>query len=218
MSDHIFGYWDEPLGKESETPHTASEKSLNDRDGVDIWHLQDATHIHNGDDISDWDATLMDGLDDEQFPMKEWARPDDVVFHSMSQQEENDFVEFLQSDEYVSWQEEIAIQEKIGDFRETKEKRFYGVVRVKKADLISPSESELMSYYIDYGYNTIEEVIKDMGEEEMLREWYVNTNFTSEFVTHREDHNISYLDWDSESEEVEAISEDEWNDLKKYTW
>lgn len=221
MSDHIFGYWDEPLGKEPETPHTASEKSLNDRDGVDIWYQQDATHIYNGDDLEDfkdWDATLMDGLDDEEFPMKEWARGDDMNFHSMSQQEENDLVEFLQSDEYKSWQEEIAEREKIGDFRETKEKRFYGVVKVKKADLISPSESELMSYYIDYGYNTIEEVIKDMGEEEMLREWYVNTNFTSEFVTHREDHNISYLDWDSESEEVEVISEDEWNDLKKYTW
>ena len=217
MSDHIFGYWDEPIGK-PDTPHTASQKSLNDRDGVDIWHIQDATHIHNGDDISDWDGTLMDGLDDEQFPLKEWARPDDVVFHSMSRKEEDEFIEFLKSDDYLSWQEEIAIREKIGGFRETKERRFYGVVKVRKADLLSPSESQLMSYYIDYGYNNIEEVLQAMGEEEMLREWYVNTNFTNDFITHRENQHINHLDWDSESEEVDVISEEEWNDYKKYSW
>ena len=217
MSDHIFGYWDEPIGK-PDTPHTASQKSLNDRDGVDIWHIQDATHIHNGDDISDWDGTLMDGLDDEQFPLKEWARGDGVVFHSMSQKEEDEFIEFLKSDEYASWQEETAEREKIGDFRETKEKRFYGVVKVKKADLISPSEGQLMSYYMDYGFNTIEDVIKEYGVEEMLREWYVNANFTSDFILHRQDQNINHLEWDSEMEDVEVISKDEWEDYNKWSW
>ena len=217
MSDHIFGYWDEPLGKEPETPHTASEKSLNDRDGVDIWYVQDATHIYNGDDnegsdiyteddISVWDVTLLDGLDD------------DVIVEHFTQQEEEDLIEFLQSDEYKSWQEEIAEREKIGDFRETKEKRFYGVVKVKKADLISPTEGQLMAYYIDYGFNTIEEVIKEYGIEEMLREWYNNTNFSSEFTLHRQDHNINHLDWDSESEDVEVISKEEWEDYKKWSW
>lgn len=217
MSDHIFGYWDEPLGKEPETPHTASEKSLNDRDGVDIWYVQDATHIYNGDDnegsdiyteddISVWDVTLLDGLDD------------DVIVEHFTQQEEEDLIEFLQSDEYKSWQEEIAEREKIGDFRETKEKRFYGVVKVKKADLISPTEGQLMAYYIDYGFNTIEEVIKEYGEEEMLREWYNNTNFSSEFTLHRQDHNINHLDWDSESEDVEVISKEEWEDYNRWSW
>ena len=217
MSDHIFGYWDEPLGKEPETPHTASQKSLNDRDGVDIWYVQDATHIYNGDDnegsdiyteddISVWDVTLLDGLDD------------DVIVEHFTQQEEEDLIEFLQSDEYKSWQEEIAEREKIGDFRETKEKRFYGVVKVKKADLISPTEGQLMAYYIDYGFNTIEEVIKEYGEEEMLREWYNNTNFSSEFTLHRQDHNINHLDWDSESEDVEVISKEEWEDYNKWSW
>ena len=217
MSDHIFGYWDEPLGKEPETPHTASEKSLNDRDGVDIWYVQDATHIYNGDDnegsdiyteddISVWDVTLLDGLDD------------DVIVEHFTQQEEEDLIEFLQSDEYKSWQEEIAEREKIGDFRETKEKRFYGVVKVKKADLISPTEGQLMAYYIDYGFNTIEEVIKEYGIEEMLREWYNNTNFSSEFTLHRQDHNINHLDWDSESEDVEVISKEEWEDYNRWSW
>lgn len=217
MSDHIFGYWDEPLGKEPETPHTASEKSLNDRDGVDIWYVQDATHIYNGDDnegsdiyteddISVWDVTLLDGLDD------------DVIVEHFTQQEEEDLIEFLQSDEYKSWQEEIAEREKIGDFRETKERRFYGVVKVKKADLISPSEGQLMAYYIDYGFNTIEEVIKEYGMEEMLREWYNNTNFTSEFTLHRQEQHINHLDWDSETEDVEVISKEEWEDYNKWSW
>lgn len=217
MSDHIFGYWDEPLGKEPETPHTASEKSLNDRDGVDIWYVQDATHIYNGDDnegsdiyteddISVWDVTLLDGLDD------------DVIVEHFTQQEEEDLIEFLQSDEYKSWQEEIAEREKIGDFRETKEKRFYGVVKVKKADLISPTEGQLMSYYMDYGFNTIEEVIKEYGMEEMLREWYNNTNFTSEFTLHRQEQHINHLDWDSETEDVEVISKEEWEDYNKWSW
>ena len=217
MSDHIFGYWDEPLGKEPETPHTASEKSLNDRDGVDIWYVQDATHIYNGDDnegsdiyteddISVWDVTLLDGLDD------------DVIVEHFTQQEEEDLIEFLQSDEYKSWQEEIAEREKIGDFRETKERRFYGVVKVKKADLISPTEGQLMSYYMDYGFNTIEEVIKEYGMEEMLREWYNNTNFTSEFTLHRQEQHINHLDWDSETEDVEVISKEEWEDYNKWSW
>ena len=218
MNDHIFGYWDDQMGKTPETPHTASNKSLMDRDGVDIWYVQDATHIHNGDDISDWDGTLMDGLDDEQFPLKEWARGDGVVFHSMSQKEEDEFIEFLKSDEYASWQEEIAEREKIGDFRETKERRFYGVVKVKKADLISPSEGQLMSYYMDYGFNTIEDVIKEYGVEEMLREWYVNANFTSDFILHRQDQNINHLEWDSEMEDVEVISKEEWEDYNKWSW
>jgi hypothetical protein len=101
---------------------------------------------------------------------------------------------------------------------ETKEKRFYGVVRVKKADLISPSESQILNYYIDYGYNTISEILNDYTEDEMLREWYVNTNFTDEFSNYREAKNINSLEWDSEYEEVEVISEEEWNDFKKNTW
>jgi hypothetical protein len=52
----------------------------------------------------------------------------------------------------------------------------------------------------------------------MLREWYVNTNFTDEFSNYREAKNINSLEWDSEYEEVEVISEEEWNDFKKNTW
>ena len=52
-----------------------------------------------------------------------------------------------------------------------------------------------------------------MGEQEMLREWYINTNWTTEFQNHRETQNIHWVDWDSEYEEVEVISESEWKRL-----
>lgn len=93
---------------------------------------------------------------------------------------------------------------------ETKEKQFYGVVKVKKAELIKPSESQLMSYYIDYGYNNIDEVLEDMGIKEMLREWYNNTNFTSEFQEHQSKSNIFPIDWDSDWEEVDVIDKKDW--------
>lgn len=185
MDDHIFGYWDEPLGMRSPTPHTASGKSIHDRDGIEFMSLTDA---------------------------------EEKEFVEYFEQKARDREQFETTQDFQDWQSEIMEKEKIGDFRETKEKRFYGVVKVRKADLISPSEGELMSYYIDYGYTTIQEVIQAMGEEEMLREWYNNTNFTSEFSLHRIEHHINHLEWDSESEDVEVISENEWNDLKQWTW
>ena len=98
----------------------------------------------------------------------------------------------------------------INKILETKEREFYGVVKVKKAELVKPSESQLMSYYIDYGYNTIDEVLEDMGAKEMIREWYNNTNFTSEFQEHQSNSNIFPIDWDSDWEEVDIIGKEDW--------
>jgi len=99
---------------------------------------------------------------------------------------------------------------------ETKERVFYGVAKVKKAELISPSESQLMSYYIDYGYNNIDEVIDSMGVEEMLREWYTNTNFTHDFQLYQHSSSIYPVDWSSEYEEIDVVSEQEWK--QTYEW
>ena len=96
---------------------------------------------------------------------------------------------------------------------ETKEREFYAVVKVKKAELLKPSESQLMSYYMDYGYTNIDDVVEDYGEEEMLREWYNNTNFTSEFQQHQEDSNIFPIDWDSEWEDVDIIDKKDWDSI-----
>jgi len=96
---------------------------------------------------------------------------------------------------------------------ETKEKQFYAVVKVRRAELIKPSEFQLMAYYIDYGYKNIEEVIEDYGIEEMLIEWYNNTNFTSEFAQHQAKSNIFPIEWDSDWENVDVIDKEDWEDI-----
>jgi hypothetical protein len=93
------------------------------------------------------------------------------------------------------------------------EKQFYAVVKVRKAELLKPTDAQLMSYYIDYGYNTIEEVVEDYGMEEMLREWYNNTNFTSEFGEHQHKSNIFPIDWDSDMEQVDIIAKEDWDEI-----
>jgi hypothetical protein len=194
MNDHIFGYWDDHMGDNEKNPKSNPIDML-ENEGSDIY-----TEAELRDLV--WDVTLMDGLDEESW--------DDLEY---LEQTYYDRIEFEKTNEFINWQTEMMEDTKN---RETKEKRFYGVVKVKKADLISPSESELLNYYIDYGYTNISDILNDYTEEEMLREWYVNTNFSDDFSKYREQKNINYLEWDSEYEEVEVISEKEWNDFKKY--
>ena len=168
-----------------------------------------------------WDDDRLSQRDpgDEQPPhtpsKKSLDDRDNVELYIMSEEEEADFVKFLESDEYKNWQEQQA---EIEQLSQSTEKRFYGLVKVKKADLIAPTESQLLSYYIDYGFNNIEDVIKEYGEEEMLREWYVNTNFTYDNEQYRELNSINHIDWDSEYEEVEVLNKDEYSDYKRYSW
>jgi hypothetical protein len=197
MNDHIFGYWDAHVG-DAEKNSKSTPIDMLENEGSDIYTEAELR------DLKFWDVTLMDGLDEESW--------DDLEY---LEQTYYDRIEFEKTTEFKNWQIEIMEDTKNC---ETKEKRFYGVVRVKKADLISPSESQLLNYYIDYGYNTISEILNDYTKDEMLREWYVNTNFTDEFSNYREAKNINSLEWDSEYEEVEVISEEEWNDFKKNTW
>ena len=95
----------------------------------------------------------------------------------------------------------------------SKERKFYAVVKVKKAELISPSESQLLSYYMDYGYTSIDGILNDYSIQEMLREWYNNTNFTSEFQQHQSDSNIFPIDWGSEWEDVDIIDKKDWDTI-----
>lgn len=95
----------------------------------------------------------------------------------------------------------------------SKERQWYAVVKVKKAELLKPTSTQLMSYYIDYGYSNIDEVLEDHNIEEMLREWYNNTNFTSEFHEHQSKSNIFPIDWDSEWEQVDIIDKEDWQEI-----
>lgn len=197
MNNHIFAYWDDHMGN-SENNSKSNPIDMLENEGSDIYAENELK------DSKLWDVTLMDGLDNQLW--------DDLEY---LEQAYYDRIEFEKTPQFINRQTEIMEDTKNC---ETKEKRFYGVVKVKKADLISPSESELLNYYIDYGYTTILDILNDYTEEEMLREWYVNTNFSDDFSKYREGKNIDNLDWDSEYEIVEIISEQEWVDFKKNTW
>tara|TARA_B110000285_G_scaffold208008_1_gene247836 strand:+ start:648 stop:956 length:309 start_codon:yes stop_codon:yes gene_type:complete len=93
------------------------------------------------------------------------------------------------------------------------EKHYYAVVKVKKAELIKPSESQLMSYYIDYGYKNIDAVLDTLGEAEMLREWYINTTTTSMGLDNLSLGGIHPIDWDSEYEQIDVIDQVDWQEL-----
>jgi hypothetical protein len=47
----------------------------------------------------------------------------------------------------------------------------------------------------------------------MLREWYNNTNFTSDFQEHQKKSNIFPIDWDSEWEQVDVIEKEDWEEI-----
>ena len=92
MNDHIFPYWDDDRlnqrdpGDEQQ-PHIPSQKSLDDRDNVELY--------------------------------------------IMSDDEANDFVEFLQSDEYIKWQEELSEREN----KSSDERKFYAAALERAATL-----------------------------------------------------------------------------------
>lgn len=197
MKNHIFAYWDDHMGNR-ENNSKSNPIDMLENEGSDIYAEDELK------DSKLWDVTLMDGLDNQLW--------DDLEY---LEQTYYDRIEFEKTPQFINRQTEMMEDTKNC---ETKEKRFYGVVKVKKADLISPSESELLNYYIDYGYTTILDILNDYTEEEMLREWYVNTNFSDDFSKYREGKNIDNLDWDSEYEIVEIISEQEWVDFKKNAW
>lgn len=188
MSDYVFPYWDERNWGDDK--HVASGKSLADRDGLE--------------------------------------------FQILSDEEAKNLHDFLESDDYQQWQleiieneyrhwadtEELKQQQKIGDSKmsETKDKQFYAVIDVRKVELLSPTEGQLMSYYTDYGYTNIEDVINDYGKEEMIREWYNNTNWTEQFSEHREKNNIHWIDSEKEYEDVTMIPKEECDRLRSINY
>jgi hypothetical protein len=92
------------------------------------------------------------------------------------------------------------------------EKKYYGSVIVKTLDLISPTESELMKYYSQYGFKNMNEVINDYGINDMLREWYNNTAYLR-FETVKKIPNIQKSDYYDFDAEVEVLMVDEFNEM-----
>ena len=151
---------------------------------------------------------------------------DNVELYIMSDEEQQELIDMLKEQEtgdvptLQEWQEEVLKKEvldknrgdeKFGDIKE--EARFYGVVKSKKAEMVNPTESQILNHFMDYGYTTIEDIIRDYGEQDMIREWYINNKMSSEFYKARQEENIFGIDWDSEWETVEVVSKDTWEQL-----
>jgi hypothetical protein len=90
-------------------------------------------------------------------------------------------------------------------------------IYIKNTIAVAPTEEQLLAYYKDYGYETIEDILEEHGNgswEWVIREWFVNTNFTPEHLKHQQDNNIFRYNNDNDDEEVELIDDEDWEDMK----
>jgi hypothetical protein len=90
------------------------------------------------------------------------------------------------------------------------------LIHIKEVMAVSPTEEQLLEYYKDYGYETIEDILEGHAGgswEILIRDWYVNTNFTQPHKDHQTTNNIFRFENDNENEEVEILSEDEWTEF-----
>ena len=92
------------------------------------------------------------------------------------------------------------------------------LVHVTTSFAVEPTEEQLLEFFKDYGYDTIEEILEEHGGgywPEVIREWFVNTHYFEEQPGNREK-NILRYDSDSEDEKVIIIDDEEWNKLKQH--
>ena len=95
--------------------------------------------------------------------------------------------------------------------------RYYGMVMKKNALLISPTKEQLLHYFRDYGFESIDDIIEELGYEDMLRDWYVNTDWLESNWKYQSDNGIYPMDWEHDDEEVQKLSKDEWESIYKDT-
>ena len=92
------------------------------------------------------------------------------------------------------------------------------LVHVTTSFAVEPTEEQLLEFFKDYGYDTIEQILEEHGGgywPEVIREWFVNTHFFEEHPGNREKNILKY-DSDSEDEKVIIIDDEEWNKLKQH--
>ena len=89
------------------------------------------------------------------------------------------------------------------------------LIHIKHTMAVSPTEEQLLAYYKDYGYTTIEEIVEALGSWEMvIRDWFVNTNYSIDFKNYQNEKSIFRFENDNEDEEVELIDADAWEELE----
>lgn len=92
------------------------------------------------------------------------------------------------------------------------------LVHVTTSFAVKPTEEQLLTFYKDYGYETIEAILDGHGNGdwgEVIREWFVNTYYGVEYQTLCQKNNILRYDGDSQEDEVEIVDEEEWEEMKE---
>ena len=89
------------------------------------------------------------------------------------------------------------------------------LIHIKHTMAVSPTEEQLLAYFKDYGYDTLDEVVDALGSWEMvIRDWFVNTNYSIDFKNYQNENSIFRFENDNEDEEIELVDDDEWDDFK----
>ena len=89
------------------------------------------------------------------------------------------------------------------------------LIHIKHTMAVSPTEEQLLAYFKEYGYDTLDEVVEALGSWEMvIRDWFVNTNYSIDFKNYQNENSIFRFENDNEDEEVELIDSDEWEEFE----
>lgn len=91
------------------------------------------------------------------------------------------------------------------------------LVHVTTSFAVEPTEEQLLEFYKDYGYDTIEDILEGHGGgdwDEVIREWFVNTYYGQDYRELCESKNILRYESDNQEDEVEILDDDEWQQLK----
>ncbi len=92
------------------------------------------------------------------------------------------------------------------------------LVYIKNTYAVKPTEEQLLEYYKDYGYSSIEDILEEHGNgswEIVIRDWFVNTNHTANHKKHQLDNNIFRFENDNDDEEVEVVSDEDWEEYEE---
>lgn len=90
-------------------------------------------------------------------------------------------------------------------------------VHVTNMFAVAPTEKQLMEYYQQYGYETIEDALENFsGSWEMLiREWFNNTNYLPVMKDHQIEKNIYRVENNHDDEVVDLMDDEEWDEINE---
>lgn len=90
------------------------------------------------------------------------------------------------------------------------------LIHIKTVAAVEPTEEQLLEFFKPYGYSNLEDVLKDyINWQGVIREWYVNTNYTPAQIDHQVKNNIFRFESDNEEEEVELIDDEKWEEYQE---